>query len=131
MNNPTKIFFFFFTLATLFFSCKKSPSRLIESGSWMVSLYMEGNKDETSDFNGYIFDFNKDGTLVATQPSGAVSLGSWSYDKDANKYRYSIAGTDKLEKLNDSWIIISTSKTLIQLQDDNPTKNEVINFRKR
>ena len=131
MKTISKFLFLSITLSVLFFSCKKSPSKIIQSGTWAVSLYMHDNKDETSDFDFYIFDFKKDKTLVVTLPSGALALGSWNYDDGISKYRISISGTDKLDKINDEWLLISASSSRIELQDDNLNKNELLSFRKR
>lgn len=115
----------------LFTSCEKKAERIITKGTWMVSLYSESGKDETSDFTGFVFEFKSNGTLAATKPNGEIVIGSWSYDDAATKYIISISATDKLDKLNDNWIIVSKSSELIELQDDNAAKNELLNFKKR
>ena len=131
MKTISKILFLFISLSVLFFSCTKSPSKLIVSGTWAVSLYMHDGKVETSDYDFYIFDFKKDKTLVVTLPSGALSIGSWNYDDAISKYRISISGTDKLDKINEDWIVIATSSTNIELRDDDSSKNELLSFRQR
>ena len=133
MKSSLKFLFFISTGCLLFFSCNKPAVRIIESGIWMVSLYTEDSKDETSEFAGYKFDFNKNELLTVTMTiAGSTNTvnGTWTYDDASSKYRISISGTGNLDKVNGDWTIISKSKDLIELKDDNPTKKEFLNFKK-
>jgi hypothetical protein len=131
MCRSIKLFSILLTVSLFAASCQKSGSKIITKGSWMVSLFMEDNKDETSDFFGYTFDFNSDGTLMVTLPTGIINTGRWSYDDNSSKYKIMISRNDKLDKVNDEWIIVSKSNDLIELKDDSSTKNELLNFKKK
>ncbi len=131
MCKSIKLFSIILIVSLFAASCQKSGSKIITNGSWMVSLYMDDNKDETSDFFGYTFDFNSDGTLKVTLPSGVTNNGAWSFDDSSSKYKITISGNDKLDKINDDWLIVSKSNDLIELKDDNTTKIELLNFKKK
>ena len=44
---------------------------------WHITYYFDTDKEETSDYDGYVFTFNEDGTLGVTDGNTAVS-GAWS-----------------------------------------------------
>lgn len=116
---------------TILSSCSKKPNKVIERGNWYVSLYLNSSKNETSDFAGYIFDFKKDGTLAVTLNTGAVVMGTWTYTESSSKYKITISGTDKLDKISSEWFIVSTSSSLIELKDDNSSNEDLLNFTKK
>ena len=71
-------------LSSIFVSCRKddsnspsSSSSTVTPGSWRVSYYYDKIKDETSDYVGYTFNFQSDGTLSINHSSGTTS-GTWS-----------------------------------------------------
>jgi hypothetical protein len=121
-------------LLSSFMACKNSSSNDVNPtnstilGVWKVSYFFD-DKDETSDFNGYTFDFKSDGKFVATFPSKTVS-GTWSEDKSSNKLIIDISGTKALENVADDWLIIEKTGSSIKLKDDNVSKNEQIHFTK-
>ena len=51
------------------------------SGWWTITKFVDSGKNETSDFAGYGFSFNADGSLVADNGSTTIS-GSWSISID-------------------------------------------------
>jgi hypothetical protein len=119
-------------LLSSFMACKNSssndvnPSNSIILGVWKVSYFFD-DKDETSDFNGYTFDFKSDGKFVATFSTNTVN-GTWSEDKSSNKLIINISGTKALDELADDWLITEKTNTSIKLKDDNVTKNEQLHF---
>ncbi len=129
MKTVSKLFIILLISGMAFTSCKKKAEKIIESGKWTVSKYFEDAKDETSDFNGYIFEFKSDGTFNVTVGS-TTTTGTWTYDDNATKYHYAIAGTGALDKINGGWLILTKSSTQLELQDDNATKNELLTFTK-
>lgn len=100
-----------------------------QSGTWRVSNFTDSGQNETSDFNGYDFTFNSDGTLVATNGSTTVN-GTWSVTDDSNSSDDSSSDDDidfniffpvpdssDFEDLNDDWDVVTTSSTRIELID--------------
>jgi hypothetical protein len=119
-------------LLTTFMACKNSSSNNVNPsnadivGVWKVSYYFD-DKDETSDFNGYTFDFKSDGKFVANFSSRTVT-GTWSENNSSNKLIIDISGTKALDDVKDDWLITEKTSTSIKLKDDNLTKNEQIHF---
>jgi hypothetical protein len=99
------------------------------SGTWRITNFNDSGQNETSDFTGYDFTFNSDGSLVAT--NGSITMtGTWSVTDDSNSSDDSISDDDidfniffpvpdsnDFEDLNDDWDIVSTSSTTIELMD--------------
>lgn len=93
-------------------------SSAVQSGAWRVSLFQDSGNNETYKFNNYLFTFNPDGTLTASNGSNTVT-GSWSSGNDDSKTKLilSFANVDPWDELSDDWHVISQNNTLIQLQD--------------
>jgi hypothetical protein len=101
-----------------------------ESGTWRITNFNDSGQNETSDFNGYNFSFNSDGSLVATNSSDTMT-GTWSVTDDSNSSSddsnddddidfnifFPVPETNIFEDLNDDWDIVSTSSTRIELID--------------
>lgn len=110
-----------------------SPSNPQLSGTkWVVSYFWDKDKEETSNFNGYSFEFNSDGTLTAFQPSGAKTTGLWSahFDDSADKLLIVLSGVSPLDDLNQDWVILEKTDTVMKLKDDNTSHVEEIHFKK-
>ncbi|WP_299337167.1 hypothetical protein [uncultured Psychroserpens sp.] len=100
-----------------------------ESGTWRITNFNDSGQNETSDFAGYDFSFNTDGSLVATNGSNTLT-GTWSVTDDSNSNDDSSSDDDidfniffpvpesnNFEDLNDDWDVVSTSSTRIELID--------------
>lgn len=98
------------------------------SGNWIITNFIDSGTDETNDFQGYVFTFNADGTVVATNGSDTVN-GTWSVtdsnsssdddnieDDDFN-LAFAVSQDSKFDDLNDDWDFISVSGTKIELID--------------
>jgi len=143
-------------LAIIFASCSNSDTtsdsvadlsaktNMVIQSNWKVTQYTDSGKDETSDFSGYSFSFNTNGTFIATTStetfSGTwtLSLGSNSPDDSGNsssddnldKLTITIAGNKLMNKLSHKWLSEKITATEIWLRDDNVTSNELIRFGK-
>jgi hypothetical protein len=122
----------------LFASCTSTNSssnagQVATSGSWRITLFTDSGNDETSDFSGYSFIFNTSGSVTAVK-NGISQTGTWSVNTSSNKFNIDLGpkvDTNKpLGELTDDWKIISTSETVIQLEDDNSASNERVTFTK-
>ncbi|MBW7912612.1 MAG: hypothetical protein H3C54_02660 [Taibaiella sp.] len=110
-----------------------SISETVASGKWSVSYFYDKDKEETSDYSGYSFEFKTDKTLSATR-SGTTTTGTWNETTDDGLPRLVImlnTTDDKLTELNDDWVIESKTDTQIKLKDDNPDRNEQLHFNKQ
>jgi hypothetical protein len=117
-------------------SCKKEDkssataavSTNLKSGaSWRVSWYYDSDKEETSNFSSYTFEFSDNGVFTAFASSGNTS-GSWSYDDSSKKLNISIGSSSPLSDLTDDWLITEHSDSVIKLKDDNSEKQEELHF---
>lgn len=103
------------------------------NGSWRVSLLTDDGKDETSDYDGYAFEFAADGKLTATK-AGVITNGTWRTQRDdgSNELLIQLVTTDRdLDELNDDWDIILSTNSKIELQDDNDERDEKLHFTKK
>jgi hypothetical protein len=100
-----------------------------ESGTWIISSYVDSGQDETNDFNGYVFTFAANGTVTATNGTTTYN-GTWSVSDSSNSgddsssdddidfnLSFPVPDTDDFEDLNDDWDIVSYSTTTISLID--------------
>lgn len=126
-------------LCIAFLSCSRSndetPSAgdVVTEGNWRVTLFTDSGNNETSDFNGYSFSFNSNGSLVASSSSHNKS-GTWNIDNSSNKFNINLGPKDDTNKpfgeLTDDWKIISITTSEIKLTDDNPASEEFLTFTK-
>ena len=100
-----------------------------ESGTWRVASMVDSGQDETSDFNGYEFTFNPNGTISATNGVNTYT-GSWSVTDDSNSsddsssdddidfnIQFQVSDDHDFDDLNDDWDVVSHSSTTISLID--------------
>jgi hypothetical protein len=116
---------FFIVLAS---SCNKDDNSLteqkntvttnVQQGNWRITYFNDSGNDETSYFNGYVFQFNTNTTVVATKTGSTVN-GTWNIGNDDStvKFILDFGSTVKFEDLNDDWHVIEQSATLIKLED--------------
>jgi len=109
-----------------------SPSTNIPGSGWKISLYTEPGENKTSDYTGYIFEFGANGAMTAVH-DGQSTTGTWRQYQDdgVTKFEIALNTADKdLEDLNDDWVIVTKSDSVISLKDDNDSKNEELQFSK-
>lgn len=108
-------------LLLVILSCKKDNyvqiSDTLTSGTWTISKYIDNGDNETSDFTGYTFNFNIDGSIVAVKDGTGV-VGNWSELNDDDNLKLNILFTQTtLSELNDDWDLKSKSDNMIELED--------------
>ena len=119
-------------LLILFSSCNNSnnnPKTILDKiennitkGKWIITKFIDSGNDETSDYNGYVFDFKTSGILLANKNTDSYT-GNWEME-DSNSSDDSLDDLDfilffsappLLEELSEDWDIISQSSTKIEL----------------
>lgn len=101
----------------------------IPTGSqWKVTYFFDKDKDETSDFSGYVFEFETGGIFVANVPGGSTVEGTWQ--ETSSKLIIAIPGAKPLEELNDDWLLIEKTDNVIKLRDDNDEHLEELHFQR-
>ncbi|MEO1010265.1 MAG: hypothetical protein AAFX53_03110 [Bacteroidota bacterium] len=99
----------------------------VTDGEWRIASYVNEEVDRTDDFLGYVFTFNTDGTLGATNGSTAVS-GAWTItdledDDDALEetdvdFELFFAGPDLFRELSEDWEIRERTDNRIRMTDN-------------
>ena len=56
---------------------------VLVDGLWTVSSYLDDGNNETNDYNGFTFDFEADGSVVAY--NGSAINGTWASQNGDNK----------------------------------------------
>ena len=97
----------------------------VESGNWVITYYFDST-DETSDYNGFVFTFNSNGTLTATDGNNTYS-GTWSVTDSSNSssssndddvdFNIFFSSPQDFAELSDDWEIVSYTSTKIELTD--------------
>ena len=100
---------------------------VVVSGTWSVVTYEEDGVDETSNFSGYGFSFNADGTINVSNGSTSIS-GAWSILSDSNSSDDDSNDSDDIDfnifftspanfaEISEDWEIVSYSSTRIELR---------------
>lgn len=127
-----------FLLAFLFLTvfaaaCKKDDdgmagevSQTVKNGQWRVTLFLEDTVDHTSHFTGYVFTFNNDGTVAATNGSITVS-GTWNTRNDSGKTKFDLyfSSPSEFEDLSEDWVVLTYTSTKIDLEHVSGSSGEV------
>jgi hypothetical protein len=115
--------FIAFICSILFASCENNntstnAASVIVNGNWRVSLYSENGIVKTTDFSGYTFTFNANGTIQVNKAGLATVNGTWSKGNDDSKEKIIINfGTISLfDELNEDWEVVENTNTSIKLQ---------------
>lgn len=89
---------------------------VLQSGEWHVSYFFD-NTNQTSNYSGYNFSFDTNGTIAVSVSSSNLS-GTWEAYVDDNEDTLEINfPSSQLEDLSDDWEIIEFSATQIRLKD--------------
>ena len=88
----------------------------IINGTWYISYYFD-DVDETSNYSGYNFTFNMNGTSIAIKNSTSIN-GTWSNYIDSGQEKLELAFDGlTLDELEDDWKVIEFSSNIIKLKD--------------
>jgi len=146
-------------VAIISVSCRKDPQTasttsstavsqkvVVASNAWKITSFIGMGINQTSDFSTYIFQFNSDGTSVASSTGiGILYYGSWSlrqgsnssYDDsgnhsggDNNKLSIALSGNHHMDEISEDWKIMKLTSSEMWLVDDNPSSQKEIHFTK-
>lgn len=106
-------------------------------GLWVIHFFSDDGQNKTSNYNGYNFNFNTNGSLVATKQSVATP-GTWSKFTDSGREKLEILWTGgatpvELLEIEEDWIIKSNSNNLMVLADTSGSSGKVkeLHFQKQ
>lgn len=98
----------------------------VQSGSWVITSLIDSGVDKTTNYNGYNFTFNANGTLTASNNSLTYN-GTWSITNDDNSNDDDSSSDDIdfniffsspanfNDNLSEDWEIVTKSATKIEL----------------
>lgn len=91
-------------------------TEVLTTGIWRISSYIDDNRDETHEFNGYTFVFATNQTTVATK-SNVSTYGTWqSYpDSGRTKLQLYYQGGGTLNNLEEDWVVVEYTAQTIKL----------------
>lgn len=102
-------------------SCKKAVEeqyndiikKLMTDGSWVITKFTENGTYITSSFNGWVYKFNDNNTITATQ-GATIQSGTWQSDVSTQTITAQFANAvgDPLVKLNGTWKIANSTPTV-------------------
>lgn len=116
-------------VTSIFFSCEDAldflddhsnsnsgTETLISDGLWNITNYLDRSKNETSDYIGYQFNFENNGTVIVYNNNNNFS-GTWKTGNDDSKDKLIIdfSSPDLLEELSEDWEILQQNDAKIEL----------------
>jgi len=110
------------------------------TGNFTITSYTQRTENKTSSFNGAVFTFSSNGTLLVAM-NGSTITGTWIYYPSSVGY-YGSAPTDAsitlslgtsapMNRLNRRWNIQSSTSTSVILINPEPNDDEHITFTKQ
>lgn len=102
----------------------------ITSNSWKISYYFNDD-DRTSYYDGYVFTFKSDNTVVATK-SGITYNGTWSSNVANGVGQFGIKfNSDSLGKLDETWNLFEFNSSQLRFSsEDGLNENDYLYFEK-
>lgn len=87
-------------------------------GKWVVASYINAEKDETVNFNGFELGFTADGKVTATKGDDVLN-GTWStaINDGIEKLVLDFGEQLPFDEFNDDWDIIEVKEARIELKD--------------
>ena len=104
------------------FSCKKfvedqkkqAVMSFITSGQWKIESYLVDTVSITSEFNGYTFKFNEDGTVTGIYGTTTIP-GTWIGEISDYSITSDFPGSDDpVKKLIGHWIVKDSGSTFVK-----------------
>jgi hypothetical protein len=91
---------------------------ILTNGTWHVSYYFD-ESDETSNYKGYNFTFNSNGTVVVVKEKNTIA-GNWSTFVNSGQDIFLLKFDDsKLDELEEDWKITEFTTTNVRLKNKN------------
>ena len=131
------IFLLFIVVASV--SCKKAIEKkaqdmlvdAITNGYWIVEQYVEAQADITTDFTGYDFKFNENGTVIGIY-SGTNTNGTWI----GSVSDYTITSdfptaNNPLKKLNGVWKLVDSDWDYVKAEMTIGAEKNILKLRKK
>lgn len=115
-----KCLYLFFFLVSIGCSKEASDEDSMFGVTWKISFFYDG-AEKTSDYTGFYFMFNEDGTLMAHE-GPKLTIGRWS--ETNNRLTILFDANSLLLKLKGDWLIIEKTSAVIKLKDELTAPNK-------
>jgi len=99
-----------------------TPAVKVSPGIYKITRYLDEGKNETSAFTGYRFNFRAGGTLIARTNEGDRVEGTWTLNSKGTRMVINISGKKALDKIDDDWIVVSSTDMQIRLRNLEPDR---------
>src|SRR4051812_35367240 len=99
---------------------KQKIESTLKEHQWKISNFYD-ERDETNHFNGYSFQFNRNGSVIASKSNTTVT-GTWSTFHSGNgllKLSVEFMLTEPFDELSDDWVVVENADDKIILNDGN------------
>jgi hypothetical protein len=92
---------------------------LMANDGLIITLLTDDEDDETHYFDSYVFNFNSNGSVVATDGSNTIN-GSYSVFRDDGRVELymDFPNIQNFDELDDDWYFISIDQNTIRFNDD-------------
>ncbi|MGL2963301.1 hypothetical protein ACSVH2_05730 [Flavobacterium sp. RSB2_4_14] len=90
----------------------------VTTGTWRVTSFQEDGTNNTSQFTGYAFSINTNGSMVAVNGS-VTKTGTWSTYLDSGLTKFDIMFPDTsgpFESISEDWRVLSSTATKLELK---------------
>ena len=134
-----RIYIFLLFIVVSSVSCKKAIEKkaqdmlvdAITNGYWIVEQYVEAQADITTDFTGYDFKFNENGTVIGIY-SGTNTNGTWI----GSVSDYTITSdfptaNNPLKKLNGVWKLVDSDWDFVKAEMTIGADKNILKLRKK
>lgn len=105
-------------------------STILTSGTWYVQYCFYDEEDETDFYQGFVFDFNSNQTVIAVRNSLAID-GDWDLDTQATYQKLSLNfDGSELDYIETEWKVVEYSNTSIRLKKQHSNRTDYLTFKK-
>ena len=102
---------------------KLDLNEVLTDGDWLISSYIVDGSDYTSYYTEYVYNFNEDGSLDATNLS--LAKGSWNLESNNTVLNIHFSLLNVLDLMSYQWQIVAATETHIELQYISPVNGEL------
>ena len=96
------------------------------TGTWRITYFFD-QQEETTDFEGYVFDFSDNGIIIARKTALSVQ-GSWDTEDSGEGYTklyMDFGAGEPLEELNEDWRVTANSGVKISFDHESGGNGDV------
>ena len=90
---------------------------ILSEGLWFVFNYTDhDDQNLTANYDGFLLNFNSNGTVVANHNNGTEITGIWEVENSGNIIGFDFESDEPFDEFEEEWDVISVTNTEIILQ---------------